>query len=95
MRLRRFVGAGLRSSARSPSRTAASLRLQPGSHRHLPQPLLGVLTGGNGYIAILLSPLAGVTLCRQLVLQVAKCLVLSHPLVGQLGLKLGLFNALN
>ena len=39
------------------------------------------------YIAILLSLLPGGALRRQLVLQAAKCLVLSDPLMGQLGLK--------
>jgi hypothetical protein len=43
--------------------------------------------GCNGLIAILLGLPPGGALRRQLILQAAKCLVLAHPLMGQLGLK--------
>ena len=51
------------------------------------QPLLGVLKGRNGLIAILLGPLPGGTLRRQLALEPTMCLILSDPLMGQFGLK--------
>ena len=53
----------------------------------LAQLLLGVLTGGNGPITILLGLLSGGVLRRKLVLQAAKCLIPSDPLMSQLGLK--------
>lgn len=53
----------------------------------LAQPLLGVLTGGNSPIAIPVDLSPGGALGRKLVLQAAKCLILSDPLMGQLGLK--------